>query len=184
MKKEQSRIVILAFCLCLLGLRDLYGQSSNCDEKHLPAEARNLLNDKFPGSHIVTMNDLDGDEKKAWVARNANECPGIVHGAFGPSTQGYAVLLTRKTGEFQAIETLVFLQQHSGKHSVHVLSPSSNVTAHTSVLSIGPPGKYYPVESGRAVKTQWPMVIYEAIGAGTTGYLYSGKKWHSIALSE
>lgn len=178
------RVALVAIGLALLCGDTALAQPLGCNEQSLPPSARALITTNFPNFHVVTISDLDSDERSEWRGSESTQCPGLLKGEFGRGFYGYAVSLKHESSNFQSIAALVFLQNEHGRYSLHVLSPSSDVTGHTLVISIGPPGKYHPVESKRVMQTHWPMIIYEAIGAGATGYYYAGQAWHSILLSE
>ena len=179
-----SSMLLPLYILYLLGMTSVTAQPVNCDQSAIPTSAWATLHRQFPDSHIVTVQNLDQDERTEWETRKSKTCPGVLHGIFSSGVEGYVVSLTSKAGEFRSKDTLVFLRKTANGYLIHVLSPTVEVTAHTYVLSMAPPGTYDPVESSVKTRIRWPMVIYEGRGAGSTGCFYAGGRWHSLDLSE
>jgi hypothetical protein len=184
MKYAKALLIGALFAANILAGEASHGQTRTCSDSSLPSEVHNLLLSRFSGFQVVVPKDLDSDEIQEWKARKQDRCPGYVHAQFGPSVAGYAIVLMRKTSPTETHQMLVFLRQEAHGYAVRVLSPSSKVEAHTLVVSLGASGEYHPVEGGRSIRTHWPVILYEAIGAGIEGYYFSNGSWHSILLSE
>lgn len=183
MRNAKVAVILTLFAANVLTGAALGGQTNACDGSSLPVEARTLLSSRFPEFRLVTPGDLGPDEFEEWHPNNQNRCPGYLHGTFGVSLAGYAISLIQRASPTETNQMLVFLRHDGHGYSVHVLSPSSQVVAHTLVVSLGAPGEYHPVEGGRTLTTRWPVILYEAIDAGIEGYYYAGGSWHSVLLS-
>lgn len=154
-----------------------------CD-RALPAAARTVLQLRFPHDRIVDRSSLNTSELALWTRHHREDCPGIAHGTFSPAVNGYAVSLVRRTSPTNAIETLAFLRRTPAGYNVMILSPPQQSSEHTSVVSIGPPGPWRNWETGKTLTLRTPVILYEAIEAGVTGYYFANGTFHSIPLSE
>lgn len=156
-----------------------------CEKTVLPDEAKAVLRIQFPEWQIVTLADLDGDERKAWSSAHPELCPGIAAGKFDPVHENaYAVSLFRPLGKYRNREALVLLTKEAGKYTIKTLSPDSDVTAHIYVVWQQPPGAYEDAETGKRVRAAWPIITYEAIEAGATAYYWHGTGFRTFLLSQ
>jgi hypothetical protein len=156
-----------------------------CENVTLPDEANAVLKARFPGLQIVTLADLDQDERQAWSTAHPGMCPGIASGKFDPAHKiTYAVSLFRPLGNYRYREALVLLTQEEGKYFASILSPESEVTAHVYVVWQQSAGAFKDAETGKRVRAVWPIITYEAIEAGATAYYWQGSEFKSFVLSQ
>lgn len=173
--------ILLLSCVVLLPRAN----AVPCEKVTLPDEANAVLRAKFPGLQIVTLADLDQDERQAWSSAHPGICPGIAPGRFDPvHKNAYAISLFRPLGNYRYREALILLTQEEGKYSVSILSPESEVTAHVYVVWQQRPGAFKDAETGKRIRTVWPIITYEAIEAGATAYYWQGAEFKSFVLSQ
>jgi hypothetical protein len=130
------------------------------------------------------LSDLDAEDADSWRADHPRDCPGVAVGKFGPGYEGYAVSLVRRLGPNSFDATLVLLARRKGGFVVVVLNPDSGPIARAPVVSTTPAGSYEDSERIEKIRTGWPLIIYETIGAGSIAYYWKAGKFRSLTVAE
>jgi len=79
---------------------------------------------------------------------------------------------------------LVLLTKTTHGYSPIIVFPDSEEDGHVGVVWIAPAGVYEEVESDRKVKTAWPVMMYETIGAGIMACYWDHGSFKSLLISE
>jgi len=79
---------------------------------------------------------------------------------------------------------LVLLTKTPHGYSPIIVAPDSEEDGHVGVVWEAPAGVYEEVESDRKVKTAWPVMMYEDIGADLAAYYWVNGKFKHLLLSE
>src|ERR1700676_3724768 len=76
-----------------------------CD---LPTDLDSVVEDKYPGTNVVTRSDLNEDDKQLYQKEHADSCPGLVKVDFyGDGKPTFALALTTKSGAYPSTELVL-----------------------------------------------------------------------------
>lgn len=168
-------------------LAGIYVQAepNQCAEQILPKDGRAAIAKAYPNYRVVSLSDLDEDERAMWSNDHRNACPGVTAGRFDSRHDTtYAVSIFKGLGNYHYREALILREQAEGNYSLRVLYPASDLAAHIYVVWQQPPGVYRNPATKQKTKAAWPVITYEAIGADAMGFYWHGIEYKSIILSE
>jgi len=136
-------------------------QHGECD---LPKNLQREIVSKHPGKTVVTLSDLQEDDRGFFQADHGNSCPGLVKVDFyGDGRPTLALVLVPKGGANQNAELVI----------VHLVDGTWKIAALASggpsipVIWSLPPGKYTDVYGEKTIRATRPVIVffqYEAWG--------------------
>jgi len=177
-----SRVHFILFLLALaLAAR---AQSKPCAV--LPAEARILIEQRFPSWRPKNLSDLSGYDKKLWLETHPKECPGIAAGHFEqPDRLAYAVLLIPKSGHTGSYKVIV-LSNGSGEYAVRLLDRADGNTYSDSglVISKEPHGTYAGFDDTKSVHLKLDGINVEWLEKSSVLYYWSKSRYRSLQTSD
>jgi len=173
------------FILILLALTlTARGQSKPCAV--LPTDAKQLLDQRFPGWRPKYLSDLGEYDKKLWLETHPKECPGIAVGHFEQSDRvAYAVLLVPNSGHTGSYKVIV-LSKESDAYAVRLLNHAGGNTYADSGLVIlkEPQGTYSEFGDAKSVRLKLDGVNVEWLEKSSVLYYWSGSRYRSIQTSD
>ncbi len=132
-----------------------------CD---LPKDLQREIASKYPGKTVVTMSDLQEDDKGFFQADHDNSCPGLVKVDFyGDGRPTLALVLIPKGGTNQKSE-LVVAHEVDASWKIALLATGGPTVP---VVWSLPPGKYTDVYGKKTIRATRPVIVffeYEAWG--------------------
>jgi len=158
--RKQANFVLLLLCACAAA----YAQQPAQKCAQLPGHVAAMLRKQFPASHVVTRNDLYGDDQALWARAYGDACPGWVSGTFKPGSRQYAITLVEGSAD-RLRQALVLVDASPAHPQSWVLMPMEHVARASVVRRL--PGK----------KSMPDSVIFEAIEAGALTYSWVGDKF-------
>jgi hypothetical protein len=156
------------------------GEGDSCQ---LSPAVQRAIQKEFPTWNVVTIDNLNPDDRALWLQEHSNECPGFAVGNFdGRGSPSYAVTLLRHQGE-KLWQMLLVVRSENEGYRLHVLSKAQE-TAHVSVVEKLPPGNYSSIDQSARIRARFPVIQYEAIEAGAIIYYWRNGRYNSLATSE
>jgi hypothetical protein len=159
-------------------------QSNRCDL--LPAQAKRLLDQRFPGWRPKHLSDLGGYDKKLWLEMHPKECPGIVVGHFEqPDRLAYAILLVLNSGHTASYKIIV-LNKGSDEYVAKLVDHAEGSTYPDSglVISKEPGGTYSDFGGAKSVRMKLDGVNVEWLEKSSVLYYWSHGRYRSIQTSD
>jgi len=183
MLKSGIHLCLLLLCGTLVRAQTAAPSASSSCENEFPPAVKKAVTAKLKGWKIVTVADLVGDDKQIWEDSYDEQCPGITTGRFGPGpSQAYAVTLIRsRSGALY--QTLVLVSENNRRSQIFTLARSEK-TARPSIVRRLPAGSYSSPQGETQIDSQFDVVAFEAIEAGTVIYYWSNGKYRSLVISE
>lgn len=112
----------------------------HCSLNRLPTAFQSRIARLLPGWRLVSLRDLDHDDRAEWLERHPTGCPGLIKGHFGPGrSSGWVLAMIRQRGR-RLEETVLYIRQEDGKIRVTFMSGPTRATL--TVISKVPPGRY------------------------------------------
>jgi hypothetical protein len=157
-------------------------QSNRCDL--LPADAKFVIEQRFPDWRPKLLSDLSGYDKTLWLEMHPKECPGIAVGHFEQSDRvGYAVLLVPKSSHTAGYK-IVALSKASDEYAVRILDHAEGSTYSGLVISKESHGTYSEFGDTKSVRLKLDGVNVEWLEKSSVLYYWSHGQYRSIQTSD
>jgi hypothetical protein len=170
-----TRTSVIGFCLLVLvWVAAAAPQNGECD---LPRDLQREIASKYPGRNVVTLSDLQEDDRAFFQKDHGNSCPGLVKVDFygdGKPTLAL-VLITKENSE------LIVAHKVDEKWISTVLGkggPSVPV-----VWSL-PPGKYTDVYGSKTIQASRSVIVFFSYEAWGILYAWTGKAVNKIWIAD
>jgi hypothetical protein len=145
------------------------------DACELPKDLQREIASKYPGKTVVTMSDLQEDDKGFFQADHGNGCPGLVKVDFyGDGRPTLALVLIPKGGTNQKSELVAHEVDASWKFALLATGGPT-----VPVVWSLPPGKYTNVYGNRTIQATRPVIVFFAYEAW--GILYAWTNNNKVA---
>jgi hypothetical protein len=157
--------------LCLFAL--VYAISARTPSNHcqLPVGLGEELSRKYPGTHVVTLSDLDKYDRKLFQKDYGSRCPGLVRvNFFGDGKPTWAVVLIAGENPKQKAELIVARQTNAGWEI-----RSLEETDGTPVVWREGPGKYEGMSEPQTIRAKYPVIVFCGYGSWAILYSWTGK---------
>ncbi len=144
----------------------------------LPPGLRDEISKKYPGTHIVTLADLDEYDRKLFRKDHGARCPGLVRVNFyGDGKPTWALVLIAGEGLKQKAELIVAHRVADGWET-----RSLQTTNEAPVVWSEGPGKYEEIYGQKTLRAKWPVVILCGYGSWGIVYAWTGKDVEKVWL--
>jgi hypothetical protein len=169
LRLKPMAIVVSALWLLAL-VRGAAAQSPKnvCD---LPRDLQNVLEGKYPEYKVVTLSELNEDDKRFFQKEHADGCPGLAKVDFyGDNKPTFALALTRKN---QATPTtkLILAHQVAAKWGLAALDKADGPVP---VVWSDNPGEYKGLYQDKIRSTR-PVIIFCGYSSWAVLYAWTGK---------
>lgn len=148
---------IIGFCLLVLvQAAAAKPQSRECN---LPQDLQREIASRYPGRKVVTLSDLQDDDRAFFQKDHGDSCPGLLKVDFygdGKPTLAL-VLITKENSE------LIVAHQVDEKWISTVLGKGG---PSVPVVWGLPPGKYADVYGKRTIRATRPVIFFQVRGVG------------------
>jgi hypothetical protein len=160
------KATLLAYIALYASVSMAYAAQAPEDCARLPQIVIKAALRDFPNSHVVTRDDLFGDDREIWSKSHGSQCPGWAAGTFRPGSHQYAVSIVQSSA-VGLEQALVLVDALHVERQPLVLVPMQTV-ARASVVRRMPAGK-----------SKVDAVVFEALEAGYTVFSWDGSKFQS-----
>jgi len=139
---------------------------------------RNLQ--EIPGTHLISLADLDDYDRKLYQKDHGTRCPGLVRVNFyGDGKPTWALVLTTGKGTEQKAE-LVVARQVGRDWEIRSLEATDG----TPVVWREGPGKYDGMNEEKPLRARHPVIIFCGYGSWAILYAWTGAEVRKIWVSD
>jgi len=178
LKPKSTAIFVTALWLLAL-VQGAAAQSSN-DACDLPKDLQSIVEGKYPGTKIVTISDLNEDDKQLFEKEHAGACPGLANVDFyGDGKPTLALALT--TGTQASRKTKLVLAHNSGAAWKTVSLDSADGPA--PVVWSDKPGEYKSVYQHKIRATR-PVIVFCGYSSWAVLYAWTGNRTAKLWLRD
>jgi hypothetical protein len=171
--------LILSAILAALGAEMALAQpQSGCA---LPDSLSPLIASKFPNTRIVSLSDLNQDDKILFQKEHDSSCPGLTRVDFyGDGKPTFALVLLQADGARKA--KLVVAHQNQNQWQTSLID-----TADASIVPVvwsEKPGTYNDVYGEKTLSTTRPVVVLCGYESWAILYAWTGKQVEKIWIAD
>lgn len=149
-----------------------------CD---LPNDLQAVVEAKYPGTKIVSLSDLNEDDRTLFQKTHADSCPGLVKVDFyGDGKSTFALALTTKS-EASPKTQLVLAHRVEATWKVSILDKTDGPVP---VVWSQEPGEYKDVYGGKKIRAARPVIVFCGYSSWAVLYAWTGKEVEKIQLSD
>jgi hypothetical protein len=146
-----------------------------------PPGLRDEISKKYPGTHLVRLEDLEEYDRKLYQKDHGTRCPGLVKVNFyGDGKPTWALVLISGDNPKRKAELVVAHQVAEG-WEIHSLETSDG----TPVVWREKPGKYEGMyKEEKPIRAKNPVVVLCWYGSSAILYAWTGKDVEKVWLSD
>lgn len=175
------KIVSLVSCGLLVFTGALAASPAN-DPCQLPRDLRGKVAAKQPAAKLVTLADLNADERKLFQTDHGDHaCPGLVSVDFyGDAKPTLALVLVEGTGP-QEVAKLIVAHRIANRWRITLLD-----TAKSSIPVVWAqrPGKYDDVYGNKTIQATRPVIVFCGYDSWSIVYAWKGDHIDKVWLSD
>jgi hypothetical protein len=147
----------------------------------LPDGLSPVLASKFPNTHVVSLSDLNQDDKNLFQKEHGSSCPGLTRVDFhGDGKPTFALVLLRANGA-QRAELVVAHQVQNQWQTLLVDAADASIVP---VVWSEKPGKYDDVYRQKRLNATRPVVVLCGYESWAILYAWTGKQVEKIWISD
>lgn len=151
--------------------------TSPCD---LPPGLSDEVSKKYPGTHVVSLEDLSKNDRQSFQKDHGRRCPGVVRVNFyGDGKPTWALVLIAGESPKRKAELVVARQAGEGWET-----RSLETTDGTSVVWREGPGKYDDLDGKKTIRATKPTIVFAGYGSWSILYAWTGKEVEKVQLSD
>ncbi|SRR5216684_2211156 len=151
------------------------------DRCGFPPDLRDELLKKYPGTRVVSVEDLSEYRRKLFQKDHGARCPGLVKVNFygdGKLTWAF-VLISGENPNRKA--QLVVAHQVDGTWETRLLSTTDG----TPVVWRDGPGKYEGLYyEEKTIRAQWPVIVFCGLESWAVVFAWTGKAVEKVQISD
>ena len=171
---------LIAFGLCLFAAAGdaAAGPVSGCT---LPQGLDGKITAKSPGTHLVSLADLNDYDKKLYRKDHGSRCPGLVKiNFYGDGKPTWALVLISGENPKRKAE-LIVARQRDGEWDIRSLETTDG----TPVVWREGPGKYEGLcEGDKTIHATNPVIVFCGYGSWAIVYSWNGKEVEKVWVSD
>jgi hypothetical protein len=170
-----TRVKFLAISVmtpCLFAFVQVAVAAPPKDACDLPKDLQSVVASKYPGAKLISLSDLDNDDRGLFQKDHGSACPGLVKVDFyGDGQSTLALVLIENDGTKEKAE-LVVARQVAGnwRTAVFDTAPSS-----WPVVWSQAPGEYRDVYGEKTIRATRPVIVFCGYDSWAVVYAWTGK---------
>ena len=178
MKPKSTAIFVTALWLLAL-VQGAAAQSSN-DACDLPKNLQSLVEGKYPGTKIVTLSDLNEDDKQLFQKEHADSCPGLAKVDFyGDGKPTFALAMTT-IGKTYPRTKLVLAHRVGSDWKVATLDKADGPVP---VVWSDKPGEYKSVYQHK-IRVTRPVIVFCGYSSWAVLYAWTNNRIAKLQLQD
>jgi hypothetical protein len=178
MRLKSRMTCVLTFCL--LGFLQATAAAPPPNRCAYPTGLSDEISKKYPGTHLVSLADLDEYDRKLYQKDHGTRCPGLVRVNFyGDGKPTWALVLISGEGAKQKAE-LVVARQVGRDWEIRSLETTDG----TPVVWREGPGKYDGMNVEKPLRANNPVIVFCGYGSWAILYAWTGTEVKKIWLSD
>lgn len=178
MRKKAA--LALSLTLCLFGLIQIATGASSNARCALPPDLRDEISKQYPGTHIVTLADLDEYDRRLFHKDHATQCPGLIKVDFyGDGKPTWAFVLI--SGENPKRKVVLIVARDVGdKWETRTLETTDG----TPVVWSEGPGTYEDIYGEKTIRAIHSVILFVGYGGWAVVYAWTGKGVEKVWLRD
>ncbi len=171
-------ILVASFCMVVAIQTAVAAPRTNpCD---LPPGMSDELSTKYPGTRVVSLEDLSKNDRQSFQKDHGRRCPGAVRVNFyGDGKPTWALVLIAGESPKRTAELVVARQAGMGWET-----RSLEKTDGTPVVWREGPGKYDDLNGKKTIRATKPTIVFAGYGSWSILYAWTGKEIEKVQLSD
>jgi hypothetical protein len=149
-----------------------------CD---LPQNLQRQVARKYPGKKVVTLADLQDDDRGFFQKDHNNSCPGLVKVDFYGDGKPTLALVLIGNGEGKDSSVLVVAHQVEAAWNISTLATGGPTVP---VVWSLPPGEYRDVYGNKTIRATRPVIVFTKYESWGVLYAWTNNKVAKIWLSD
>lgn len=176
MRLKSALVCLIIFC-AVAAIQTVAAPHDPCDLS--PGLQAELLK-KYPGTRVVSLADLNQEDRRLFQKDHCKRCPGLARVNFyGDGKPTWAVVLI--SGENPKLKAeLVVARQMGDKWETRSL----DATDGTPVVWREGPGKYNDLDGKKVIQATKPVIVFAGYGSWSVLYAWTGKDVEKVQLSD
>jgi hypothetical protein len=144
-------------------------------------EIREYLRTNFKEWKVVTLADLDPDDKLVYSGHHPNGCPGFTSGTYKSSDTGSFAVVINSNDKPHRSKLLVFDKVRESYEATILWELPD---APGPVVFTMPAGTYLNWERDQEITTERPVIFYVHYEASAWMFYWSEGKWQELQVSD
>jgi hypothetical protein len=174
--------LISGLAFCLLVFAKVAAAAPSGDTCNLPQDLQREVAAKYPGAELVTLSDLDVDDKGFFQKDHGDACPGLTKVDFyGDGLPTLALVLIAK-GDAKRKAKLVVAHEVSGQWKTVLLDSADG--APVPVVWSQPPGHYTDIYGKKEIRATKPIIVFTGYESWSILYAWTGRRATKIWLMD
>jgi hypothetical protein len=169
---------VVGFCLFL---HIPLAAGSQVDACSLPEDLRSEVATKYPGKKVVTLADLQDDDRGFFQKDHNSSCPGLVKADFYGDGKPTLALALIGNGKGKDSSVLIVAHQVEGIWKTNTLATGGPTVP--LVWSMGP-GEYQDVYGEKKIRATRPVIVFCKYESWTILYSWTGNRVAKIWLQD
>jgi hypothetical protein len=172
-------ICVVSLCMFVLAQKASANSSNGtCD---LPLGLRDEISGKYPQMHIVSLADLNADDRKLFQKDHDDRCPGLVEVNFyGGGKPTWALAITAVEGQKTTTKLLVARQLSTRWETAELETTDGPPPA----IWKQAPGKYRDVYGEKTIRATHQVIVFCGYNSWAILYSWSGAEVRKIWLKD
>jgi hypothetical protein len=165
---------------CLFAITQAVAAAPPPSRCEYPPGLRDEISKKYPGTHLLSLADLDEYDRKLYQKDHSTRCPGLVRVNFyGDGKPTWALVLTAGEGTKQKAELVVARQIGRDWET-----RSLETTDGTPVVRREGPGKYDGMNEEKRLRAENPVIVFCGYESWAILYAWTGTEVKKIWISD
>lgn len=148
----------------------------------LPDGLGQEISRKYPGTHLVSLADLDEEDKKLFQKQHGTQCPGLANVDF--YGDGKATLALVLIGDASTARKAELVVAHQLQNVWKTKSLDTSDAAPVPVVWREKPGKYHDVNRQKTVTASSPVIVLCGYESWAILYAWTGNRVEKIWISD
>jgi hypothetical protein len=152
--------------------------SDPCDP---PVDLQPTVANKFPGTRVAHLSDLNDDDRTVYTKDHGTRCPGLVEVDFyGDGKPTWALVLISGDDVKHKAELVVAHRKDDGWR----FQSLDTADGRTPVVWREKPGKYADVYGRKTIHTTHPVIVFCGYESWAVVYSWNGKAVEKVWISD
>jgi hypothetical protein len=175
-----KHMLFCALSLFLLSTSQVAIAEQPQDPCVLPSDLRDEIGKRYPGTHVVTLADLDEYPRKLFRKDHGSACPGLAKVDFyGDRKPTLAIVLIAGENPSRKAQ-LVVARQLKETWETRLLDTSDG----TPVVWPDGPGKYEGMSDPNTIQAKNPVIVFCGLESWALVYAWNGKEVEKLQVSD
>lgn len=179
---RRKSVSISAVAFFLLGVAQVATAAGPANDVcAVPNDLQAAVEARYPGTKIVSLSDLNEDDRTLFQKTHADSCPGLVKLDFyGDGKSTFALALTTKS-ETTPKTQLVLAHRVAATWKLSILDKTDGPVP---VVWSQNPGDYEDVYGEKKIRATRPVIVFCGYSSWAVLYAWTGKEVKKVQLSD